>query len=96
VVLYCPGRAQVDVGDTIRLGRVLALKRGDDFNVGRPYLDNVNIEAEVVEELRGPKVGLQQQQQQQQQQGMMLPSASSGCLVASPAHTVPLMMINTS
>eukprot|EP00775_Hariotina_reticulata_P009764 gene9764-9921_t len=65
---YVCNRLQVDVGDTIRLGRVLALKRGDEFNVGRPYLEDVNIEAEVVEELRGPKVRLQQEQQEQEQQ----------------------------
>lgn len=47
---------QVDVGDTIKLGRVLALKQGDSFTVGKPYLDSVNVEAEVLEELRGPKV----------------------------------------
>lgn len=44
------------VGDKIRLGRVLALKQGDNFTVGKPYLEDVNIEAEVLEELRGPKV----------------------------------------
>eukprot|EP00879_Flechtneria_rotunda_P006901 GHRR01007247.1.p1 GENE.GHRR01007247.1~~GHRR01007247.1.p1 ORF type:complete len:304 (+),score=96.61 GHRR01007247.1:118-912(+) len=54
---YVCNRLQVDVGDKIRLGRVLALKQGDNFTVGRPYLENVNIEAEVLEELRGPKVG---------------------------------------
>lgn len=47
----------MSVGDKIRLGRVLALKQGDNFTVGKPYLEDVNIEAEVLEELRGPKVG---------------------------------------
>jgi hypothetical protein len=50
--------SQVDVGDKIRLGRVLALKQGDSFTVGKPYLENVAVEAEVLEELRGPKVRL--------------------------------------
>jgi ribosomal protein L21 len=48
----------VDVGDKIRLGRVLALKQGGEFTVGKPYLENVAVEAEVLEELRGPKVRL--------------------------------------
>lgn len=55
-VVLLPPPAQVDVGDKIKLGRVLALKQGDSFQVGRPYLDDVDIEAEIIEELRGPKV----------------------------------------
>jgi ribosomal protein L21 len=35
---------------------VLALKQGDSFTVGKPYLEGVAVEAEVLEELRGPKV----------------------------------------
>jgi hypothetical protein len=46
----------VEVGDTIRLGRVLALKQNGAFNVGRPYLEGVTVEATILEELRGPKV----------------------------------------
>jgi ribosomal protein L21 len=37
---------------------VLALKQGGEFTVGKPYLENVAVEAEVLEELRGPKVRL--------------------------------------
>jgi hypothetical protein len=46
----------VEVGDTIRLGRVLAHKADGEFKVGQPYLDNVAVEAEILEEFRGPKV----------------------------------------
>ncbi|KAF6263501.1 plastid/chloroplast ribosomal protein L21 [Scenedesmus sp. NREL 46B-D3] len=53
---YTCNRLQVDVGDKIRLGRVLALKQGDSFTVGKPYLEDVAVEAEVLEELRGPKL----------------------------------------
>jgi ribosomal protein L21 len=35
---------------------VLAHKAGGEFKVGQPYLDNVAVEAEILEELRGPKV----------------------------------------
>ncbi|KAF8065499.1 rplU [Scenedesmus sp. PABB004] len=53
---YTCNRLQVAVGDKIRLGRVLALKQGDSFTVGKPYLEGVTVEAEVLEELRGPKI----------------------------------------
>lgn len=53
---YSCNRLQVSVGDKIRLGRVLALKQGDNFTVGKPYLEDVNIEAEVLEQFRGPKI----------------------------------------
>lgn len=46
----------VEVGDTIRLGRVLAHKADGEFKVGQPYLENVAVEAEILEEFRGPKV----------------------------------------
>ena len=46
----------VEVGDVIRLGRVLAHKADGEFKVGQPYLENVAVEAEILEELRGPKV----------------------------------------
>jgi ribosomal protein L21 len=46
----------VEVGDTIRLGRVLAHKADGEFKVGQPYLENVAVEAEIMEEFRGPKV----------------------------------------
>jgi ribosomal protein L21 len=37
---------------------VLAHKADGEFKVGRPYLENVSIEAEIMEEFRGPKVRL--------------------------------------
>ena len=54
-----PSRArapQAEVGSIIKFGRVLAYKNNGQLTVGKPYLDNVNIEAEIIEELRGPKV----------------------------------------
>lgn len=47
----------MEPGRRIQLGRVLALKSGGKFSVGQPYLEGVAIEAEVMEELKGPKVG---------------------------------------
>ncbi len=49
-------RPQADIGSTIKFGRVLAYKNNGQLTVGKPYLENINIEAEIIEELRGPKV----------------------------------------
>ena len=47
---------QVEPGSKIKFGRVVAMKQGGKFTVGKPYLDNVSVEAEVLEELKAPKV----------------------------------------
>lgn len=47
---------QAEPGSKIQLGRVLALKHGGKFVVGQPYMSDVRVEAEVLEELKGPKV----------------------------------------
>ncbi len=47
---------QVAPGSRIQLGRVLALKQGGQFSVGQPYVEGATVEAEVLEELKGPKV----------------------------------------
>ncbi|KAL4427120.1 hypothetical protein ABPG77_001124 [Micractinium sp. CCAP 211/92] len=53
---YTVNRLEVEPGSKISLGRVLALKSGGKFSVGQPYLENVAVHAEVLEELKGPKV----------------------------------------
>ena len=53
---YTCNRLKADVGSKIQFGRVLALKHDGKLTVGKPYLSNVAIEAEVIEELRAPKV----------------------------------------
>lgn len=53
---YTCNRLKADVGSKIKFGRVLALKHDGKLTVGQPYLSNVTVEAEVLEELRGPKV----------------------------------------
>jgi ribosomal protein L21 len=53
---YTCNRLKADVGAKIKFGRVLALKHEGKLTVGMPYLEKVNVEAEVIEELRGPKV----------------------------------------
>lgn len=53
---YTCNRLKAEVGSRIKFGRVLALKHDGKLTVGQPYLESVNVEAEVLEELRGKKV----------------------------------------
>lgn len=48
---------QAEVGSKIKFGRVLAAKSAGKLTVGKPYMEGVTVEAEVLEELRGEKVG---------------------------------------
>lgn len=47
---------QAEPGSKVQLGRVLALKDEGVFHVGRPYLESVIVEAEVLEDVKGPKL----------------------------------------
>ncbi|EFN53470.1 hypothetical protein CHLNCDRAFT_136744 [Chlorella variabilis] len=53
---YTVNRLEAEPGSKIQLGRVLAHKAGGKFAVGQPYVEGVKVEAEVLEELKGPKV----------------------------------------
>ncbi|KAL4854180.1 50S ribosomal protein L21 [Chlorella vulgaris] len=53
---YTVNRLEAEPGSKIQLGRVLAHKAGGKFSVGQPYVEGVKVEAEVLEELKGPKV----------------------------------------
>lgn len=53
---YTVNRLEAEPGSTIKLGRVLALKSDGKFQVGQPYLEGVSVEAEIMEDLKGPKV----------------------------------------
>lgn len=53
---YTCNRLKADVGSKIKFGRILFAKQDGKFSVGQPYLEKVNIEAEIIEELRGPKL----------------------------------------
>lgn len=50
------GLIQAPAGSTVNFPRVLAVRDGEKFEVGHPYLDNVTVQAEILEEVRGPKV----------------------------------------
>ena len=47
---------QASPGSKIQLRRVVGCKADGQFSCGAPYLDNVVVEADVIEDLRGPKV----------------------------------------
>ena len=47
---------QAEPGSRLQLGRVLALKDEGVFTVGKPYLESVIVEAEVLEDTKGPKL----------------------------------------
>lgn len=47
---------QAEPGSRLQLGRVLALKDEGVFTVGKPYLESVVVEAEVLEDTKGPKL----------------------------------------
>jgi len=54
---YTVDRLKADVGDTIRLPRVLLMKMAaDKVQLGLPYLEEAIVEAKVVEHLRGDKL----------------------------------------
>eukprot|EP00887_Chlorella_sp_A99_P007006 scaffold2.g7006.t1 len=57
---YNVNRLEADPGSKLALGRVLALKHEGQFRVGQPYLEGVRVEAEVLEELKGDKVGAEE------------------------------------
>jgi len=54
---YTVKRLKANVGDVIRLPRVLLMKLGEDkVQLGLPYLEEGIVEAQVVEHLRGNKL----------------------------------------
>lgn len=48
--------AGAEAGQTVELGRVLALNDGTGLKVGRPVVEGAKVMAEVVEEFRAAKV----------------------------------------
>eukprot|EP00884_Botryococcus_braunii_P008585 jgi/Botrbrau1/17728/Bobra.0166s0149.1 len=53
---YTVNRLQAEIGSKIELKRVLALKNEGELTVGVPYLENVKVEAEILEDVKGPKL----------------------------------------
>ena len=53
---YTCHRLNIPAGSLVKLPRVVALKADGDFSLGEPYLQDVNVEAEILEEYRAPKI----------------------------------------
>ena len=46
----------VEPGESVQFEQVLAVREGEDFKVGAPYLENSQVEGVVVEQGRGPRI----------------------------------------
>ncbi len=49
-------RLAAEPGSSIKLGRVLMVHDGDDFKIGSPSVDGLEIEAKVLAHRRGPRI----------------------------------------
>lgn len=49
-------RLAAEVGETVRLDRVMLVSRDGQVSLGRPYVDGVSVTATVTAQDRGPKV----------------------------------------
>ena len=49
-------RLEAEVGDKVRLDRVMLVSRDGNVSLGRPYLDGATVTATVTAQDRGPKV----------------------------------------
>ena len=49
-------KLEVEAGQEIALDRVLAVRDGDDFKVGTPYLEGAKVLGKALEQGRGPKI----------------------------------------
>jgi large subunit ribosomal protein L21 len=47
---------QGEPGDTIEFDKVLMVMNGDKISVGAPYLDNVKVQAKILQHGRGKKI----------------------------------------
>lgn len=49
-------RLAAEPGSSLKLGRVLLLRNGDDIKVGSPAIDGLDVEAMVLAHRRGPRI----------------------------------------
>ncbi len=49
-------KIDAEKGGIVELNNILAVSDGEEFNFGKPYLNNVSVEAEVIDQIRGKKV----------------------------------------
>merc|ERR1712224_531001 len=53
---YTCNRVRADIGSTVQLSRVLAVKDNGKFHMGSPWMVNASVDAELLEEFKGDKV----------------------------------------
>jgi large subunit ribosomal protein L21 len=49
-------RLTAEPGSSMKLGRVLLLRNGDDITVGSPGVDGLDVEVKVLQHRRGPRI----------------------------------------
>lgn len=49
-------RLTAEPGSSLKLGRVLLLRNGDDITVGSPGVDGLDVEVKVLQHRRGPRI----------------------------------------
>jgi large subunit ribosomal protein L21 len=49
-------RLSAEPGSSLKLGRVLLLRNGDDITVGSPGIDGMDVEVKVLQHRRGPRL----------------------------------------
>ena len=49
-------RLSAEPGSSLKLGRVLLLRNGDDITVGSPDVDGLDVEVKVLQHRRGPRL----------------------------------------
>ena len=49
-------RLAAEPGSSLKLGRVLMLRNGDDITVGSPAVDGLDVEVKVLQHRRGPRL----------------------------------------
>ena len=49
-------RLTAEPGSSLKLGRVLLLRNGDDITVGSPGVDGLDVEVRVLQHRRGPRI----------------------------------------
>jgi large subunit ribosomal protein L21 len=49
-------RLSAEPGSSLKLGRVLLLRNGDDITVGSPGIDGLDVEVKVLQHSRGPRL----------------------------------------
>lgn len=49
-------RLDVELGSSVKLGRVLLFSDGDEVKVGSPVVDGVDVDAKVLAHPRGPRI----------------------------------------